>query len=194
MSTATPPMPTAPQKVFTPEDLLAMPDAVSYELVDGNLVERNMGMESSEIAARILGLLSAFLRGHPGGHVFGADAGYQCFRDAPRMVRKPDLSFIRAGRLAGEKSPKGHCMIPPDLAVEVVSPNDFADEVEEKVAEYLGAGVPLVWVVYPPTQTVRVHRPRSSPLGSVSDLADADSITGEDVLPGFSCPVREFFG
>src|SRR4051812_17905921 len=137
---------------ITPEELLTLPDAINYELVDGRLVERHMGMESSKVGARILGIIALFLGESPRGHLFGADAGYQCFDFAPRQVRKPDVSFIRFGRLPQEQVPKGHCPIPPDLAVEVISPGDLADEVEEKVSEYLRANVPLVWVVHPPTR------------------------------------------
>jgi Uma2 family endonuclease len=150
-------------------------------------------LESSEIAGRIIGLLFIFLRGRELGRLFLPDAGYQCFSQDPTRVRRADVSFIRLGRLPGGKSPKGFARIAPDLAVEVVSPNDTADEVEEKVTDWLGAGVPVVWVVYPSTRTVRIHRPRSSPLGRVTDLTDVDAITGEVILPGFSCSVREFF-
>ena len=97
-----------------------------------------------------------------------------------------------SGRLTGDRAPDGHCRIAPDLAVEVVSPNDLAYQ-DEKVAEYLGAGVPIVWVVNPNTRSVRIHRPRSSPRGLVSGLTSEDVIDAEDVLPGFSCPVRDFF-
>jgi Uma2 family endonuclease len=185
--------PAALPPPITPEQLLGIPNSVNYELVDGRLVERNMGMDSSGIAIRIAILIGMFLRDHSLGLLFGADAGYQCFPDAPAKVRKPDVSFIRFGRLPDDRAPAGHCPIPPDLAVEVISPGDLAYEVEHKVAEYLSAGVPLVWVVHPPTRTVRVHRPRSSPLGSVSDLVESDVIRGEDALPGFECPVVEFF-
>ena len=178
---------------FTPEDLLRLPDAVSYELVDGKLVERHMGMESSVIAARIIHRLREYLGRNRGGLVAGADASYQCFPDAPEKVRKPDVSFIRSGRLEGDRPPTGHCRIAPDLAVEVLSPNDMAYEVEEKVAEYLGAGVPLIWVVHPPTRRVRIIRPASAPPGSSFELGEAGVISGEDVLPGFSCPVKGFF-
>src|SRR4051795_8542847 len=123
----------APPKLFTPEDLLRLPDAVNYELVDGKLVERNMGMESSRVAARILALIAFFLRDGRQRLLFGADGSYQCFPEAPDKVRRPDVSFIRDGRLPGDRAPEGHCRIPPDLAVEVVSPNDLAYEVEEKV-------------------------------------------------------------
>ena len=177
---------------ITPEELLNLPDDVSYELVDGKLVNRNSGMRSSRIAATIGGLIGMFLLDRL-GMVFGPDGSYQCFPDAPDKVRKPDISFIRFGRLPGDRAPRGHCPIPPDLAVEVISPGDLAYEVDQKVLEYLKAGVPLVWVVNPDTQTIRIHRPRSSPAGSVSELTDTDTITGEEVLPGFSCPVKEFF-
>jgi Uma2 family endonuclease len=181
---------TAP---LTPEDLDRMPDNVAFELVNGTLVERNMGLESSEIAGRILGLLFLFLRTRPLGRLFVPDAGFQCFADDPNKVRRPDVSFIRNGRLPGNKTPKGWGRIAPDLVVEVISPNDIADEVEEKVSEWLGAGVALVWVVYPGTRTVRIHRPRASSLGRVSDLTNADVLSGEDVLPGFTCSLGEIF-
>jgi len=184
----------APSVLVTPEELLNLPDAVSYELVDGKLVERNMGMESSEIAARIIFLIAAFLKNRKLGHLFASHASYQCFPEAPGNVRRPDLSFVRAGRFEGDRLPKGHCRIPPDLAIEVVSPGDLSYEMDEKVAEYLHAGVRLVWVVHPPTRRVRIHRPLSSPLGIVSELSDKDTVAGEEVLPGFSCAVADFFG
>src|SRR5882724_1836178 len=166
------------QRSFTPEDLLALPDSVNYELVDGHLVERNMGFVSSDVAAQILMLIRLFVMDHRLGRVLGADASYQCFADFPGKIRKPDVSFVRAGRFPGDLRPEGHCPIPPDLAVEVMSPGDLAYEIEEKVAEYIRAGIPLVWVVYPPTRTVRVHRPASSPLGVVSELGEKDTISG----------------
>ena len=151
-----------------------------------------MGMESSEIAVRIIALISFFMRTHPVGHLFGSDASYRCFTDVNR-IRRADVSFIRSGRLSGERAPKGHCPIAPDLAIEVVSPGDLYYEVEDKVQEYLAAGVLLVWVVNPPTKTVHVYRPRSSHLGATSVVTASDTISGEDVLPGFSCPVSEIF-
>jgi Uma2 family endonuclease len=73
--------------------------------------------------------------------------------------------------------------------VEVVSTNDLAQDVNEKVEEYLQAGVPLVWEVYPESRTVLVHRPNST----VTKLHATDELTGEDVFPGFRCQVAEFF-
>jgi Uma2 family endonuclease len=184
---------TVSNSIVTPEELLDLPDGVRYELVDGKLVERNMGMESSKIAAKIIGLLTMFLMSRRLGLLFGADGNYRCFPDDPTKLCKPDVSFVRFGRLLGDRAPRGFCTVPPDLTVEVLSPGDLAYEIDRNVAEYLNVGVPLVWVVNPETQTVRIHRPRSLPGGSVSELTGADTITGEDVLPGFSCAVKEFF-
>ncbi|HZL35342.1 MAG TPA: Uma2 family endonuclease [Tepidisphaeraceae bacterium] len=178
---------------ISPEDLLAMPNSVDYELVEGKLVERNMGMESSLIAGRIIVLLGIFMKEAQLGHLFPADTGYQCFADDPGKVRKPDVSFIHKGRLPSQRVPKGYCLLVPDLVVEVISPNDRVDELEEKIQEYLSAGVPLIWIVHPNTRTVRIHRPSTSPLGAITRLGESETITGEDVLPGFSCPVAAFF-
>jgi Uma2 family endonuclease len=178
---------------ITPEQLLKLPDNDAYELVDGKLVERHMGYESSEIAARIIILIGLFLRDHPEGKVAGSDASFQCFPDTPKKVRRADVSFIRSGRLPGDKSPKGHCRIAPDLVVEVVSPGDTAEEVDTKVSEYLAARVALIWVVYPSTQTVLVHRPAGASISGPARLTASERITGEDVLPGFTCPVKDFF-
>lgn len=192
MSTATHPR-VEKEILFTPEDLDRLPDAVSYELVGGKLVERHMGMESSFVAMQIGRKIGRFLDDHPLGLLFAPDAGYRCFPGDSDKIRKPDLSFIRSGRLPDDKPPRGYCPIPPDLAVEVISPNDLAYEVEMNVAEYKKAGVPLIWVVHPDARAVRVHRPRRATAGAVSDLGEEDAISGEDVLPGFSCPVKDLF-
>jgi Uma2 family endonuclease len=179
----------ATKQCYTPEDLLAMPDAVSYELVNGELVEREMGWKSSRIGGRVVQLLLNHCDAHGLGWVAGADASYQCFPDAPNKVRKPDASFIRLERIPADKEPEGHCRIAPDLAVEVTSSNDLYEAVENKVVEYLTAGVRLVWVVHPPTRTVRVHRAD----GTISTLRETDELSGEDVVPGFRCRVSELF-
>ena len=182
MSILTPPIP------ITPEDLLSLPDGKSYELVDSRLVERQMGLESSKIALRIAFLIAQFIQDRKLGDLFGSDASYQCFPQAPQEVRRADVSFIRSGRFEAGRLPRGHCRIPPDLAVEVISPGDLAYDVEEKVALYLGAGIKSVWVVYPPTRIVRIHR-----RGVSSELTADDTITEPELLPEFSCKVAELF-
>jgi Uma2 family endonuclease len=172
---------------YTPEDLLALPDEKNYELVDGRLVERNLGTESSEVGGDLYFLLRLFCREHPVGKVWPADNGFQCFPHAPGLVRRPDVSFIRRGRLPGDVSPKGWTRIPPDLAVEVVSPNDLAGELEEKLDDHQKAGVPLVWVIYPEQRKARVFRLD----GTSSELGEDDELSGEDNIPGFRCSLRE---
>jgi Uma2 family endonuclease len=180
MSTAT---------MVTPEELLEMPDGHHYELIDGELVERNMGAESSRIAQLINQRTGAFADTHHLGLVWGPDCGYQIFSDDPDRVRYPDGSFIASGRLPGDEPPRGHVRIAPDLALEVVSPNDLAWKVDEKVQDYLDAGVHLVWVVFPDTRAVFVYRADAD----VKRLTPQDHLSGEDILPGFSVPVAELF-
>jgi Uma2 family endonuclease len=172
---------------YTPEDLLAMPDGESYELVGGQLVERKMGAESSWVGTRLISRLERFCEENSLGWTFTADNGYQCFPYAPSLVRKPDVSFVRYGRLPGGVLPKGWIKIRPDLAVEVVSPNDTAEELDEKLEDYERAGIPLIWVVFPKSRTVKVYCDD----GSFRRLREEDELSGEDIIPGFRCPVRE---
>lgn len=182
-------MSTVVTKTYTPEDLLTMQDGDDYELVDGNLVERKMGAESSFVAGRTERILAQFCEPRGAGLVFPEGTSYQCFPDAPGKVRRPDTSFIRFGRLPDDRLPKGHILIAPNLAVEVASPNDLVYEIDEKVEEYLAAGVELVWVVNPATHTVRVYHPDRPGVM----LREKDELTGDDVLPGFRCQVAELF-
>jgi len=177
--------------VVTPEQLLALPDSVDFELVRGSLVRRLSNFEASEVAVKIACILGACIRGKRYGHLVGADASYQCFSDDALKVRKPDVSFVRAGRFMNGQIPKGNCTIAPDLVVEVISPKDLAYAIDEKSIEYLDAGVPLIWIVSPMAKNVRVLRSASQGGGVI--LTAADVITGEDVIPGFSCTVGEFF-
>lgn len=173
---------------LTPDELASMPDEQNFELVNGLLVERAMGSLSSWVGGHVLYILTEYCRRHRLGWVWPADNGFKCFAD-PDTVRKPDVSFVRFGRLPGEQPPTGYVTLAPDLAVEVISPTERAYSVDEKVADYLGAGVPLVWVINPVARTVRVHRPGKP--GVI--LGEADELTGEHVLPGFRCAVADLF-
>jgi Uma2 family endonuclease len=177
------------QTLYTPEDLLAMPDGKGYELVGGQLVERNADAESSWVGGQLHSSLSRYCRERKMGWALPADNGYQCFPHEPGLVRKPDVSYVRFGRLAGGTLPKGWIKIPPDLVVEVVSPNDTVYELEDKLADYQKVEVPLMWVVYPNSRTVRVYRAD----GSTSFLHEDEELSGEDIIPGFRCFVREIF-
>ncbi len=147
-----------------------------------------MGAMSDHVAVKVITRLNTFVEERNAGYVFGASSTYRCFAD-PNTGRRPDVSFIRRGRLPGEHIPEGAIEIPADLAVEVVSPNDLAYEVEEKVALYLRYGFAEVWVVYPNTRTLHVHR-KSEPILSL----DAEqTLSGRDALAGFSLSVATIF-
>lgn len=178
-----------PQPTYTADDLLTLPDGDRYELVDGRLTEKHMGAESSYVGGRLGRLLANHCESPFSGWVLPADASYQFLPDRPNLVRKPDVSFIRLGRLSNEELPAGHIRLAPDLAVEVVSPNDLYCEVEEKVREYRQAGVRLVWIVVPPSRSVLIRRLD----GTVTEVREGDELSGEDVVPGFRCRVTDIF-
>ena len=127
---------------YTAEDLLTMPDGDLYELVDGQLVERDMGTESNWIAGKLFRLIADYAESNGLGWGLPTDNSYQCFPGRPNQVRKPDVSFIRLGRLPNEKLPRGHCRIAPDLVAEVISPNDFYADVMRRSLRLLGGRRP----------------------------------------------------
>lgn len=175
--------------ILTAEEFLRLPDDGDYELVDGQLMERGVGAVSSYVGGILIHLLNNHCLNPFIGWVFNSDATYQMLSQRPNLVRKPDASFVRAGRFPDETLPQGHIRFAPDLAVEVVSPNDTYYEVAEKSAEYRRAGACLVWLVIPPTRTVQIRRLD----GSVAEVGEDGELTGEDVVPGFRCSVRELF-
>jgi Uma2 family endonuclease len=184
-ATATPPA------RITPDDLLRMPDGgKGFELVNGELRELNVSKESSRTAGQIYFRLEAYSQaGHP-AWVFPEGTSFRCFPDDATRVRRADTALIALDRMPPTTyRGEGHCSTVPDLVVEVVSPNDTADEVAEKIEEWLAAGVKLLWEVYPNTRTVRAHRPDTP----ITPFRAADTLTAPDLLPGFSCPVAGLF-
>ncbi len=179
------------QREYTPEDLLTMPGSENFELVNGRLVERHMGILAGWVGGELIRVLGNHCREHRQGWVFGnsGDVGYQGFPDSSRTVRKPDVSFVRHGRFSNEQLPGGYARLAPDLVAEVISPNDKYEEVDEKIEEYLRAGVRLVWIISPQNHTIRVYRAN----GSSHSLRENDELDGEDVVQGFRCPVRDLF-
>jgi Uma2 family endonuclease len=182
-------MSTVLEQTYTPEDLLTMPDRKKYELVDGHLVERHMSVLSSWVGGQLHFELSRFLREHQIGWAWPSDQGYVCFPNSPRKLRIPDVSYVSKHRLPDGLTSDGYIYIPPDLAVELVSPNDSAYEVMRKVVEYLDAGVALVWVIDPAARTVQIFRRDASP----DFLRENGELLGEDVLPGFRCRLATIF-
>jgi Uma2 family endonuclease len=171
--------------VVTDEDLLRLPrDGRKYELVDGAIRMSPAGLRHEEIVVRLIARLLETVRPRQLGKVFGSSAGY---RLPGGNVRSPDVSFVAEGRLPGGTAPEGFGELAPDLAVEVLSPEDQPREILDKVGEYLAAGVRLVWVIDPRKRRAAVHRS----LTNVQEIAESGALEGQDVLPGFSCPLAD---
>jgi Uma2 family endonuclease len=180
---------TAPVSTpITAEEFLLMPESEGHELVDGELVEVGMGSESSWIGGYLFHQLMNFVLPRRIGRLFPQESGIQIWPDRPNLVRKPDTYFIRRERISGP-NPTGWMRVAPDLVIEVVSPNDKASELEEKLREYREAAIPLIWVIYPATRTAHVLRAN----GSHDELDEQDALDGEDVIPGFSAPLADLF-
>lgn len=182
-------MATVETKIYTPADLLKMPDSNNIELVNGELVEKPVSALSAIVEAKIVTRLEVFCDAHKSAVVMSSANGIQCFPDEPNKIRKPDASVYKKDRFTREHLLEGWVSIAPDLAVEVVSSRDEFAEVTEKVEEYLDAGIPLVWVIDPENEIVYIHRKD----GSVTKLHKDDDLSGEDILPGFSCKVAKLF-
>lgn len=182
-------MSIATETQYTADDLLTLPDGKHFELVDGQLVEQAVSPISSWVEVRLLQSLSVHVDRQNLGWVFSSTQGFQCFSDDPNRVRRPDASFIRRERLPNGLPQRGHFRIAPDLAAEVISPNDLASDLYRKTGEYLAAGVRLVWIVDPETRSVTVHRAD----GTGARFGEQDELSGESVVPGFRCRIAELF-
>lgn len=178
------------QTFITADELLAMPrDGFRYELVKGELIRMSpTGGEHGIIAARLTVIFGHFIFEKKLGLVFGAETGFKIAFD-PDTVRAPDFAYVSHQRIPDSGIPKGFWVGAPDLAVEVISPGDIYGEVEDKVLQWLDAGARMVIVVNPRRRTSTVYRSRTD----VKILSENDELSGEDVLPGFSCKVSDFF-
>ena len=185
----------APQNVvpsvhrMTVAEFAALPDTSGLELDGGVVLAVGSGGLASWMAGRLHGGVSRFAQDRRLGWAFPQGTAFECFPPAASRVRKPDTSFVRAGRFPGEQLPEGFITLVPDLAAEVTSPNDMVGNVERKVRQYLAAGVRLIWVIIPETRDARVYRP-----GRPSQGVEPDGfLDGEDVLPGFRLPLADLF-
>ena len=178
------------RRLMTADELLRLPDdGMRHELVRGELRSMSpMGWQHGKITLKAGRSLLAHVEAHDLGIAGVGDVGF-ILAVHPDTVRAPDVCFIRRERIPESGEPTGYWTIPPDLAIEVLSPNDRYAEVEKKVTEWLDFGVPLVLVVDPRRRTVAVHRPHQP----VRILTEDDVLDGEDVVPGWSHPVRELF-
>ncbi len=175
---------------ITPDELLRIPDNNVMELVDGRIVEKHTSVRTCEVEGYFLFRIQIFLQVHPIAEVYPCSLGYQCFSDQPTKIRKPDMTVVRLDRL---KPIVHHDLdfmpIVPDLAVEVIAPDETIYEIDNRVQEYLDAGFPLVWIANPNTRTITIYPRGSRPMFRTAD----DEITADAVLPGFRCKVGDFF-
>jgi Uma2 family endonuclease len=165
------------------EDQIDRDSDTRYELIDGKLVERNMGALADDFASQLFAILGFFIRDNKLGRFF-YDTQYSCFGG---KIRRPDFSFIVASRMMKNDIPRGRLKIPPDLAIEVLSPNDLAYEVGERVADYLKAGVKEIWLVNPELQTISIRCPGKSTI----ELDENGILRSDDLLPGFELRVGD---
>jgi Uma2 family endonuclease len=177
-------------KLMTADELLLMPDSRwGYELVRGKLKKyMPAGNLHGIIALKIGRIIGNFVEDNNLGVVVAAETGFKIFQN-PDTVRAPDSAFISNERLAKHGITEKFFPDAPNLAVEVVSPSDKKKDVEEKIKDYLAAGVELVWVIYPQKQIVVVHRQTEV----VSILFETDELEGEEVLPNFRLPLEKLF-
>jgi Uma2 family endonuclease len=178
------PLPATEQDLL---DLVGKTDRL-YELVDGILVEKPMGLPEAFLAMILGRLLGNWVSAHNLGAVIGPDG---MMRLAPGMVRLPDVSFVHWDRFPNRQI-QVHVPIPdlvPDLAVEILSPSNTADEIERKRGEYFSRGTQLVWIIDPRARTVEVF---TAPAVSTL-LQQTDTLDGGTVLPGFTLPLQQLF-
>ena len=177
------------QKLMTADELLCLPDdGQRHELVAGELRTMPPSGEEHGTVAMTLGIdLGHFVRAHGLGRVLAAGTGFLLTID-PDTVRAPDVAFISRGRATTPPVPD-YWPGSPDLAVEVVAPSDLYIDVEEKVATWLEHGTQMVLVVTPCLRMVMVRRsPTQARRLTVGDVLD-----GEEVVPGWTMPVRDLF-
>lgn len=173
-----------PENVTMTLEEFLVSDVDGYEYVKGELIP--MAAPSAEhglIGANVSWYLSQCVRENQLGAVVGSETGFQ----VGERVLRPDVAFISTPRLP-EDLIKAF-PVPPDLAVEVISPSEAFRKVAEKAFAYLEAGTRLVWVIEPGSKTVIVYRSEKD----ITLLTREDTLTGEDVVEGFACPVAELF-
>ena len=158
-------------------------DIEGYEYVKGELVPMSPATRAhSRISVNVIRYLDRHVRENQLGEVH-VEATFQ----VGERGLKPDVAFVSTAGLDGDEN-KGF-PIPPDLAIEVVSPTDAQSRVVDKAFAYLNAGTRLVWVLEPRSQTVTVYRSEKD----MTLLTCEDTLTGEDVVPRFACPVSQLF-
>lgn len=178
------------KKIWTDEEFMALPqDGHRYEIVDGELIDRgNSGALHGNLAIILSSALFAVVNAQRLGALFDSSTA---FKMKNGNKRSPDISFFSKARLQGmTELPTGFLEGAPDLAVEILSPGNTVEEIEEKITEYFDNGARLVWVISPTQHYVLVYCCAQEPDRL---LKSVDSLDGEEVIPGFTLPVAALF-
>ena len=174
----------ASQSVLTPGTPW-VDDVERYEVIDGIRVEREpMGAFETVLASWLCHLLNSFVAGKKLG--LAVNEMLFVLNASRNLQRRPDVAFVSYARWPAAIVARASAWdVVPDLAVEVVSPTNLAEEIDSKVTDYFQSGVRLVWVFYPDTGRAYVYQ---SPT-QVSILERTDTLDGGEVLPGFQLPL-----
>lgn len=177
-------------KLMTADELLRLPDhGVRRELIQGELHEMPLAeYHHGRIVAKFASPLGQHVEEHQLGEVYAAETGFILAND-PDTVRAPDCAFVSQARALAVGNGPGFFPGAPDLAVEVISPDETYMDVEDKVESWLAAGARIVVVVNPRNCTLKVYRNPKTVLVLTID----DTFDGEDVVPGFQLPMRRLF-
>ncbi|MGQ9872275.1 Uma2 family endonuclease [Leptodesmis sp.] len=181
---------TKEKKVWTDEEFMALPqDGHRYEIVDGELIDMgNSGALHGYICSLLVAALASYVLSKKLGVILDSSTAFK-MKSGNR--RSPDISFFAKERLQGmTELPTGFLEGAPDLAVEVLSPGNTVEEIDEKIAEYFQNGTRLVWVISPTQHYILVYRCAQEPDRL---LKSVDSLDGEEVIPGFTFPVADLF-
>ena len=173
----------------TAADFLATGDDGRRELVAGELRSRvSPNFAHFRLTGRLDRWVGGFVDENELGE-FGPELSV-LFKTDPDTVLIPDLAFVRVERVPPEDRQTGLARLVPDLVIEVLSPDNTAQEMDEKVQIYPGAGVRLVWIVNPKRRSVTVFAAH----GTVRSVLPGGVLDGGDVLPGFALPIDRIFG
>ena len=181
-------IPRSDSTLLTGEEVFALGDIGCFELVKGKIIRMPLtGHPHGYIEVNFAIELGNFVRQHKLGRVLAGEVGIYTERN-PDTVRGADVAFISNERLSKVKS-ESYLDIAPELIVEVKSPSDRWNKIEEKLAEYFAIDVKMVWVAEPKRKMVHVYHS----LTDVKHLTKDEKLSGEEILPGFSVLVADFF-